>query len=263
MLGALAMISEGNAFIKDNGIPDPAIGISESLRKGLAEKYQLVESAATEASLNDDSLDTIVKSYSGNDFVVDVKTINWSYGYMPVNWNSYQVRYVARARLIDVKGSRIIAEDFCARNPKELSEAVSHEKLTENHGQFLRAKLSTYSAECANELAKRMLKIDRPVAAGAIAMDPTSSVQAGQPADVQVPYLKQHGQAYFKEFLTKPLPRAFAIADNAHFAAAWGKRPKDPSKPIDIKERALQNCREVAHKECVLYWVDNEIVYKK
>jgi len=39
MLGALAMISEGNAFIKDNGIPDPAIGISESLRKGLADKY--------------------------------------------------------------------------------------------------------------------------------------------------------------------------------------------------------------------------------
>lgn len=270
MLGALAMISEGNSFIKDNGIADPAIDIGAGVRKGLVDKYHLVEFATTELPLHDDSLETIIKSYSASDFVVDVKTINWSYGYMPVNWDSYHVRYVARARLIDVKNSRIVAEDYCARNPKELSDAVSHEKLIENHGQFLRAKLSTYSADCANELAKRMLKIDGPVAS-AVAIGSALSSQPGQPTKISaatdvnapLPYLKPRGQEYFKEFLTKPLPRAFAISDTAHYAAAWGARPKDPSKPIDIRERALQNCREVAHKECVLYMVDNEVVYKK
>lgn len=267
LLGAVAIISEGNSFIKENAIADPAIGISDSVRKGLVDKYHLVESAPTELVLHDDTLATIINGYSGSDFVVDVKTINWSYGYMPVNWNSYQVRYVARARLIDVKGNRIIAEDFCARSPKELSEAVTYEKLTENHGHFLRTKLSTYATDCANEFAKRMLKIDSPVATSSVAIASSTPAQPVQPTigaaeDAQVPFLKSRGQAYFKEFLTKPLPRAFAISDDAHFSAAWGARPKDPSKPIDVKERALQNCREVAHKECILYMVNNEVVYK-
>lgn len=261
VLGAAASISEGNSFIKDNGIADPAIDIGSGLRKGLMEKYQLVEAAATEAPLNDDSLASIVKNYSASDFVVDVKTVGWSYRYMPVNWDSYHVSYGARARLIDVKNSRIVAEDSCARTSKELSEAVSHEKLTANHGQYLRTKLSAYAAECANELAKRMLKIEGAVAA-AVDLGEPAKTAAAPGGNAQIPYLKAPGQAYFKEFLTKPLPRAFAIADNAHFAAAWGARPKDPSRPVDIRERALYNCREVAHKECVLYMVDNEVVYK-
>lgn len=261
MLGAAASISEGNSFIRDNGIADPAIDISAGLRKGLIDKYQLVEVTTTDVPLTDGSIESIVKNYHGSDFVVDVKTIGWSYRYMPLNWDSYHVSYGARARLIDVKNSRIIAEDSCARTSKELSEAVSHEKLTENRGQYLRTKLSVYAADCANELAKRMLKIEGAVAS---AVDPGQPVKspAGLAVGAQIPYLKAHGQAYFKEFLTKPLPRAFAIADNAHFAAAWGARPKDPSRPVDIRERALYNCREVAHKECVLYMVDNEVVFK-
>lgn len=257
MLGAMAMISEGNSFIKDNGIADPAHDISAGLRKGLVDKYRMTEFATTELPLSDDSLDTIVKSYPGSDFVVDVKTTEWSYGYMPVNWDSYHVRYTARARLIDVKHNRVVAEDYCTRSPKELKDAVSRERLVENRGQVLRSKLAGYAADCANELANRMLKLDGAVAS-ADALD-TPAADLNTP----VPYLRAPGQAYFKEFLTKPLPRAFAIADNAHFAAAWGERPKDPSRPVDIRERALHNCREVAHKECVLYVVGSEIVFKK
>lgn len=261
VLGAAASISEGNAFIKDSGIADPAIDIGAGLRKGLMDKYQMVEVTTAEAPLADDRLESIIKNYAASDFVVDVKTIGWSYRYMPLNWDSYHVSYGARARLIDVKNSRIVAEDSCGRTSKELSDAVSHEKLTANHGQYLRAKLSAYAAECANELAKRMLKIDGAVAS-TVDPGPLANAVAGSAANASIPYLKAPGQAYFKEFLTKPLPRAFAIADNAHFAAAWGARPKDPSRPVDIRERALYNCREVAHKECVLYMVDNEVVFK-
>jgi hypothetical protein len=188
---------------------------------------------------------------------------------MPVNWDSYHVHYVARARLIDVKNNRIVAEDFCSRIPKELGDAVSQQKLTENHGQVLKSKLSSYAAGCANELAKRMLKVDVPIVAEAAVESPTTSPQPGQVPSVPtvtdvnapVPYLKAHGQQRFKDFLTKPLPRAFAISDTGYSAGAWGARPKDRSKPLDTKERALEICREAAGKECVLYMVDNEIVF--
>ena len=271
MLGALVAVSRGNSFIQDNGIADPAIQIGDRIRADLARKYNLTESGPAENLLPDDSLATIVKSYSTSDFVVAVKTIGWSYRYMPVNWDSYHVAYAARARIIDVKNSRIIAEDFCGGTTKELSDAVSYEKMTRNHGEFLRAKFSTYAAECAAGMAKHMLKIDSPISNDVAVTDVAISSQPGKPengpavldVNTPLPYLKPRGQEYFKEFLTKPLPRAFAISDTAHYAAAWGDRPKDPSKPIDIKERALQNCREVAHKDCILYMVNDEIVYKK
>lgn len=279
LIGAALVISEGNAIVKENQIPDPAIVISEAVRKGMVDKYQMKAIPALTTILSDDNIDAIIKIHSGSDFVVDVKTINWGYGYMPVNWDSYQVRYVARARLIDVKNSRVVAEDFCARSSKELSEAVSYQKLTENRSQFLRAKLSGYADSCANELAKRMLKVDGSVITDNGTADSTtaasseqkvqaitpapqaSTASAAESANSPVPHLKPRGQENFRQFLTKPLPRAFAISDTAYFAAAWGALPKDPSKPIDTSARALQTCREAAGKECALYMVDYEVVY--
>lgn len=271
VIGAAAMISEGNTFIKNNQVPDPAIAISEGLRNALIEKYQMIAASTSDAPLRDDNIDTIIKNYAVSDFIVDVKTINWLYVYMPVNWDSYHVHYVARARLIDVKNNRIVAEDFCSRIPKELGDAVSQQKLTENHGHVLKSKLSSYAAGCANELAKRMLKVDVPVVADAAVESSTTSPQPGQSANAPavtdvnapVPYLKPRGQQRFKEFLTKPLPRAFAISDTGYSAGAWGARPKDLSKPLDTKERALETCKEAAGKECTLYMVDNEIVFNR
>jgi hypothetical protein len=78
-----------------------------------------------------------------------------------------------------------------------------------------------------------------------------------------VPFLTKKGQADFRDFLTKPLPRAFAISDTGIHWGAWGERPKDPSKPVDVKERALVSCKELAGKECVLYMFNNEVIYQR
>ena len=182
VIGAGLSISEGNALIKENNISDPAIVISDAVRNAMVSRYQMTTVPATTTSLNDDSADVIAKTYTGSDFVVDVKTINWGFGYMPVNWDSYQVRYLARARLIGVKSGRIVAEDFCARSSRELRDAVSYQQLTENRSQFLRAKLAGYADSCANELVKRMLKIDGTVVASSGSADTTAAASPEQKA---------------------------------------------------------------------------------
>ena len=71
----------------------------------------------------------------------------------------------------------------------------------------------------------------------------------------RVPYLDDAHQIKFQEYLQKPKPRAFAISDNGHYAAVWG------TEPSDAPNRALQGCRSAAGKECVLYAVDDVIVF--
>jgi len=79
----------------------------------------------------------------------------------------------------------------------------------------------------------------------------------------RVPFLNDTRQAGYQSFLQRTTPpRACAISDNGHYACASGTRPKDTSLPADPKERALQTCASNAGKACLLYVVDNTVVYR-
>jgi hypothetical protein len=80
-------------------------------------------------------------------------------------------------------------------------------------------------------------------------------------AALKVPHLNDGQQAEYQAFLTHPLPRAFAISDDGHFAMAWSAISPDPTMPPDPKDRALIGCKRFAGKDCQLYVVDNALVY--
>jgi hypothetical protein len=82
-------------------------------------------------------------------------------------------------------------------------------------------------------------------------------------AAMKVPHLNDGQQAEYQAFLTHPLPRAFAISDNGHFAMAWSNASPDPSMSADPKDRALVGCKRFAGQECRLYVVDNAVVYQE
>lgn len=76
-------------------------------------------------------------------------------------------------------------------------------------------------------------------------------------ADVdQVPYLKTSGREGYQAFLSKQIPRAFAIS--ASGAWGWANMGDDPL------ERALANCNKYAKGQpCRLYSVDDQVVWVK
>jgi len=78
-----------------------------------------------------------------------------------------------------------------------------------------------------------------------------------------VPYLNEAQQAQYRTFLTRPLPRAFAIATNGHYASTYTTGPFDKSLPTDPKERALLVCSRLAGVPCELFAVDNQIVFQR
>jgi hypothetical protein len=81
-----------------------------------------------------------------------------------------------------------------------------------------------------------------------------------QDADA-VPYMGARGRDGYREWLTRPHPRAFAIAPNSYYYTAWGTHPQNATDPADPKERALSGCERAAKVPCKLYAVDDHVVW--
>jgi hypothetical protein len=97
----------------------------------------------------------------------------------------------------------------------------------------------------------------------ALAIGPALAVADGPGASGLVPGLGEAGQKKYRDYLTFPRPRAFAISRDGHFGLASGTIPRDPGLPTDPTLRALEVCRRLAKAECTLYSVDDQVVYRE
>jgi serine protease Do len=77
----------------------------------------------------------------------------------------------------------------------------------------------------------------------------------------QVPYLSAKGREAYREWLTRPFPRAFAMAPSGHYWASYGAVPLDTSLPVDLAERAQMGCQRNAKQSCKVYAVDDRVVW--
>jgi dienelactone hydrolase len=71
--------------------------------------------------------------------------------------------------------------------------------------------------------------------------------------EAMLPFVKATGRAGYKAYLTKAIPRAFAIAPNG--AWGWANGGDDPLK------RSLDSCSRNAKSPCKLYSVDDLVVW--
>ena len=56
---------------------------------------------------------------------------------------------------------------------------------------------------------------------------------------------------------------AFAIGENNRWWYAAGWKPKDPGSDPDPAVRVVPDCEKHTHKPCVLYAVDDVVVYQE
>ncbi|MDP2820268.1 MAG: CocE/NonD family hydrolase [Polaromonas sp.] len=71
--------------------------------------------------------------------------------------------------------------------------------------------------------------------------------------ETRLPHVKESGRNGYKVYLTKLVPRAFAIGPSG--AWAWADGGEDPLR------RALDNCKRFAKTDCKLYSVDDDVVW--
>lgn len=159
VLGAVAMISAGNDIIQKNNVSDPADAIAIGLAKTLEESHgsRLVMPPIMVST--DDAAQVAATTNGAAKFVVDVQTINWSFGYFPTDWSHYRVIYTAKARLIDSETKIVVAEGFCKRIPDTNTNAPTNDELLANEASLLKKELSTAADECVKSLKGEMLSL--------------------------------------------------------------------------------------------------------
>jgi hypothetical protein len=158
MIGAAAMISEGNKIVKENGIEDPAVYIAQTLVADLQGRYNTRLSPKGAPIASDDVAD-VVKNANGSDLVLDVRTINWSFVYFPTSWGKYRVIYSARLRFVDAKSGRVIAEGGCHRVPQPDAQSPSYDELVANSAERLKQELKTAADFCISEFKAKTLAL--------------------------------------------------------------------------------------------------------
>lgn len=99
--------------------------------------------------------------------------------------------------------------------------------------------------------ALRYIHAVAPVASGYAAVTDVDKVVALEP------YV---GKAY-EEFLRRPWPRAFALAVGGGWYSAWTVKPADSGEDPDPAVRVLSRCEAHHKRKCVLYAVDDVVVY--
>ena len=122
----------------------------------------------------------------------------------------------------------------------------------------------------APAMAAKPVAVPVPVAVPAPA--PLAAASNGSPAkpdtsasnpvnDADKLPLSKEGRDEYRQWLTKPLPRAFAVAANGVWLATWGTKPQNTALPSNPAERAMLACLTRAKEACKLYAVDNEVVW--
>jgi len=159
LVGAAAMIAAGNDIVEENEINDPANYIRANLADALNESYGFSINENATKKVNSSKSAKIAKVFPESDLILDVETINWSFGYFPTDWDNYRVLYSAKLRLIETKTKNIVAEGFCSSVPKEDNTAPSHDELLANKAERLKQELRIAADKCIGEFKSNIFSI--------------------------------------------------------------------------------------------------------
>ncbi len=158
-IGGLNTISLGNKIITSNNVDDPAIYIGDVLSKDFSAEFNATFIDRNDVVLTSENVKKIIEQYDGIDYLMDVRTINWSFVYFPTTWGKYRVIYSAKLRLIGVQQGTVAAEGFCSRVPEKTSDAPSYEEMLANEAFIIKRELNIAANKCINEFKKNVLNL--------------------------------------------------------------------------------------------------------
>ena len=159
LVGAAAMISEGNEIVKTNNIEDPALMISQELSVKLKGMREMTVVSNGNTTATSDDISVLLSTYPKTDYLVDVKTLGWMFNYYPTDWSHYKVTYSARFRLIESSTKKMIAETLCQSVQGDDKNPPTKDQLLENQAKLLKEHLDKAASACVEVISKDLLRL--------------------------------------------------------------------------------------------------------
>jgi len=159
LFGAAAMASAGNQLVKENDIPDPAVELRQSLTNLLASTY-----GATFLPVDMQTVDTkrpaeLAALHRDADYVLDVRSGGWQYGYFPTQWSEYWIGYSVQVQLVETATGKPVSTLACNANTQKDSPRPSREALHADGARLLKHALASLGARCVQLLAREQFRI--------------------------------------------------------------------------------------------------------
>lgn len=183
LFGAAAMVSAGNALVRDNDIADPADVIEAQLAPALAKAYGLALVPTAQRMQASDKPKLIAASQADADFVLDIRTGGWGFFYYATEWGKYWVPYSAQVQLIDAKSGVLLANMACNGGTNKHPNPPTKDAMLAERAQLLKDITTGLAWTCTHLLAKEQFHL----ADDAIAATPAQYV------DVLAAYAAAHG----------------------------------------------------------------------
>jgi hypothetical protein len=156
LLGAIAMVKEGNEIVQENHIPDNAEILESVLVPVLIKKYamKLVDENANHTALV--KPEEIAKEQTQGDYILDIASLNWMSLYYPGNWSEYHTFYMGQARLIERATGKQLSSMTCVINGRKEKNKFppSKDDMLADQAQLLKDMLASQGWSCAQHMAK-------------------------------------------------------------------------------------------------------------
>jgi hypothetical protein len=154
-VSSLQAHAESERLQKELALTDPTLQVTtlvvESLRRSLPEK-----SFTAPVSVDSDDKDRR-KPNVGSGLVLDIKTLKWGLTEV-LGAGYYYVPYQGRARLLRFPEGKVIWQEFCAIEDKDLNNLPAAKVFLENNGALLKAKLGQHASICAERFVSSLLR---------------------------------------------------------------------------------------------------------
>ncbi|GAA0653804.1 hypothetical protein [Brevundimonas lenta] len=155
MVGALAMIKEGETYAVENGIVDPSAELEARIQARMQEKFgarlgQRLDFTGAPAG-------TPYPVDAGS-LYVDAKVYGWGYSYFPTDWTHFRVNYGVMIHLVDGAAGTVIGQYNCNKySHTDSKTAPTLDQLLENNSALMNSTLKSMAEACAAEFDAQVL----------------------------------------------------------------------------------------------------------
>jgi hypothetical protein len=152
LLGAGAMIVAGNKIVEENEITDPADILEHELAPAMAKHFAMTLKQGSGLLVDGSKPKEIIAVQPDADYILDLQSNGWNFGYYPTDWNTYWIGYAVQASLLDRSGKQL-AKMVCYTDTQKHPKSPTKDDMLANKAQILKDVTASLAWKCLHRIA--------------------------------------------------------------------------------------------------------------
>jgi hypothetical protein len=155
LLGAGAMIVAGNKIVEENEIADPADILERELAPAMAKHFAMKLKQGSGLLVDGAKPMEIIAVQPDADYILDLQSNGWNFGYYPTDWNTYWIGYAVQASLFDAKSGKQLAKMVCYTDTQKHPRSPTKDDMLANKAQILKDVTASLAWKCLHRIASQ------------------------------------------------------------------------------------------------------------